>query len=127
MKNAVLYISIIAAGLLIGRPLFSIAQNINTIKLEQTTGEFKTTELTLEAGKPYAFEVTNVGVDHEVGFVIAPAGKTDADNHVKNAYLANTIADGESARSQVVVLEAGEYVYWCPLNPTPQYKITVKE
>ena len=102
------------------------AQNAKTIKLEQTPGEFAKESLTLKAGKAYVFEVENNGVDHPVGFVIAPKGKTDQANHVQTAYLSNTIKDGERASSKTVVLEAGEYVYFCPLNPTPQYKITVK-
>ena len=102
------------------------AQQPETISLIQTPGEFDQTELTLEAGKPYVFEVENNGVDHLLGFVIAPKGKTDKANHVQSAYLNKTIADGERSSSQKVVLEKGEYVYFCPLNPTPQYKIIVK-
>ena len=102
------------------------AQQPETINLIQTPGEFDQTELTLEAGKPYVFEVENNGVDHLLGFVIAPKGKTDKTNHVQSAYLNKTIADGEKSSSQKVVLEKGEYVYFCPLNPTPQYKIIVK-
>lgn len=104
----------------------SFGQKAKTIKLEQTPGEFDKTELTLKAGKPYVFDVKNAGVDHKVGFVIAPAGKTDQENHIQNAYLSTAIEDGESAQSKEVTLEKGEYVYFCPLNPTPQYKITVK-
>lgn len=102
------------------------AQKAKKVKLTQTPGEFEQTELKLKAGKPYVFEVTNDGVDHEVGFVIAPAGKTEQENHVKEAYVAKTINDGETSQSKQVVLEAGEYVYFCPMNPTPQYKIVVE-
>ncbi len=102
------------------------AQEPQKINLVQTTGKFDQTELKLEAGKAYVFEVENDGVDHLLGFVIAPKGKTDKDNHVQSAYLSKTIADGEKASSQEVVLEKGEYVYFCPLNPTPQYKIIVE-
>lgn len=98
-----------------------------TIKLDQIPGEFDTKELTLKAGKAYVFEVTNKGVDKEVGFVIAPVGKTESKYHVADSYLSKTIKDGETASSQEVVLEAGEYQYWCPLNPTPAYIITVEE
>jgi hypothetical protein len=108
--------------------IFSVsAQNAKTIKLNQVPGEFETKELTLQAGKSYVFEVTNKGVDKEIGFVIAPFGKTESKYHVANSYLIKTIKDGETASSQEVVLEAGEYQYWCPLNPTPAYVITVKD
>ena len=119
-------IASIILGLLLISSVVSFAQETKTIKLDQTPGKFETTELTLKAGESYVFEVTNKGVDHKVGFVIAPEGKTDQANHVQNAYLAKTIKNGESAQSKVVTLEKGEYVYFCPLNPTPQYKITVQ-
>ena len=109
--------------------LFSVtvnAQDAQKISLVQTPGEFVQQELKLEAGKSYVFEVENSGVDRLVGFVIAPKGKTQKENHVQSAYLFKTIADGEKASSKEVVLEKGEYVYFCPLNPTPQYKITVE-
>lgn len=96
-----------------------------TVKLEQTTGEFTIQSLTLAEGD-YIFEITNQGVDHELGFVIAPKGKTDQASHIQNAYVQKTINDGESSTSKVVTLTKGEYVYFCPLNPTPQYSITVK-
>ena len=119
-------IASIILGLLVLSSLAGFAQEAEVIKLEQTPGKFETTELTLKAGESYIFEVTNSGVDHKVGFVVAPEGKTDQENHISNAYLTKTIKDGESAQSKVVTLEKGEYVYFCPLNPTPQYKITVK-
>ncbi len=103
------------------------AQDVQTIKLEQTTGEFDKKELTLTAGMTYQFEVTNKGVDHEVGFVLAPSNNTGMDGHIKEAYLKNTVMDGKTAKSGEVTLEAGEYVFFCPMNPTPQYKVAVKD
>ena len=103
----------------------SFAQNAKTINLEQTEGEFTIQELTLEAGD-YIFEIANSGVDHEVGFVLAPKGMTEADHHIKEAYVQQTVKDGTTSTSKVVSLEKGEYVYFCPMNPTPQYTLTVK-
>ncbi|MEM9856105.1 MAG: cupredoxin domain-containing protein [Bacteroidota bacterium] len=119
-------IPLIILGLLFISSIASFAQEAKTIKLNQAPGKFETTELKLKAGEPYVFEVTNKGVDHKVGFVVAPEGKTDQKNHVSEAYLAKTIKNGESAQSKVVTLEKGEYVYFCPLNPIPQYKIIVE-
>ena len=104
----------------------AFAQKAKTIKLDQVPGEFTKTELTLKAGKEYIFEVTNDGIDHAVGFVVAPKGKTEQENHIPEAYLTQTVEDGQSAQSKVVTLEKGEYVYFCPLNPTPLYSITVE-
>ena len=96
-----------------------------TVKLEQTPGEFNVEGLTLSAGT-YVFEISNKNVDHAVGFVLAPKGKTDAANHIKEAYVQKTPEQGETSQSKVVTLTKGEYVYFCPMNPTPQYTITVK-
>jgi len=124
MKNQIKFLLVIASFLLSAQVIF--AQSAETISLKQVPGEFEETTLTLEAGKAYVFEVSNAGVDHEVGFVVAPEGMTEQKNHIKNAYLTKTIEDGETATSKEVVLEKGEYVYFCPLNPTPQYKLVVK-
>jgi len=101
------------------------AETPKTIKLSQTTGEFNIEGLTLSAGT-YVFEISNEDVDHAVGFVLAPKGKTDQANHIKEAYVQKTPEKGETSQSKVVTLTPGEYVYFCPLNPTPQYTITVK-
>lgn len=100
--------------------------DVETIQLKQIKGEFTTQGLKLSAGSTYVFEVTNDGVDHEVGFVIAPKGKTDQPNHIKEAYVQKTIKDGETSSSKEVTLTKGEYVYFCPMNPTPQYTIVVE-
>lgn len=103
----------------------AIAQQVKTIKLEQTKGDFSVHGLTVSEGD-YVFEIANNGVDHEVGFVIAPEGKTDQANHIKEGYVKETIKNGKTSSSGVVNLKKGTYVYFCPLNPTPQYKIVVQ-
>ncbi len=101
------------------------AQKVETVKLVQTEGEFTTKELSLKEGS-YIFEVTNQGVDHELGFVLTPKGKTDQAHHIKAAYVQNAIKDGETSSSKVVTLTKGEYEYFCPLNPTPHYTLIVE-
>lgn len=103
------------------------AQNMaaKKITLEQTPGEFTIKSLTLAPGT-YQFEIANNGVDHEVGFVLAPQGKTEAENHIKEAYVQSTVKEGTSSLTNVVQLEAGSYVYFCPLNPTEHYNLTVE-
>lgn len=122
MKNlkAILF-SVAVVGAVIAN-----AQKAKTVCLVQTPGEFDKTELKLKAGKAYVFEVENSGVDHNVGFVVAPKGKTDQANHIPEAYVKQAIGDGETSTSSVVTLEEGEYVYFCPLNPTPQYTLIVE-
>ena len=100
-------------------------ETAKTIQLEQTKGEFTIQGLRLSEGT-YVFEVSNSGVDHAVGFVLAPQGKTDQANHIKEAYVTKTISSGETSTSKEVTLTKGEYVYFCPLNPTPQYTLIVE-
>lgn len=98
---------------------------VSTIRLEQTPGKFTVQSLTLEEGN-YQFEIANVGVDHELGFVLAPKGKPQPEHHIQAAYVQKTVKDGETGYSKTVALTKGEYIYFCPLNPTEQYNLTVK-
>ena len=99
---------------------------INKVQLGQTVGEFTVKSLTLTPGE-YQFEIANNGVSHDVGFVIAPKGKTDQANHIKAAYVTKPVKDGMSSMTNVVSLEEGEYVYFCPLNKTEHYELVVKD
>ncbi len=99
-------------------------QSVNKINLEQTPGKFTTESITVAPGD-YQFTIANNGVDHEVGFVLAPKGKTDQANHIKEAYVTQTVKNGSTSNTNVVSLAEGEYVYFCPLNPTEQYSLTV--
>ena len=105
----------------------TLAQDkVKTVKLEQTPGEFTTKTLKVKPGT-YVFEVTNKNIDHEVGFVLAPKQKKiEAKDHIKPAYLSKTIKAGETSSSKQVKLEKGEYVYFCPLNSTPEYTLIVE-
>lgn len=99
-----------------------------TIKLTETPGQFDGKELKLKPGK-YQFEVSNKGVDHPVAFFLQK--ESDKENKefssaLKNSGLPGTLKDGESAKTGVVELAKGKYVYSCPLNPTPHYTIVVE-
>lgn len=100
-------------------------QDVETISLEQTDGEFTQKTLNLSEGT-YVFEIANKDVDHEVGFVLAPKGKTDEANHIKAAYVKSPVETGKTSLTSEVTLEKGEYVYFCPLNPTPEYTLIVE-
>lgn len=99
---------------------------VEQINLEQVTGKFTTENLVLAAGD-YQFNIANNNVAHEVGFVLVPKGKYDAANHIKAAYVKKPVATGNNSLTDVVTLEAGEYEYFCPLNPTPKYTLTVQD
>ncbi len=103
----------------------TIQAQVNKVVLTQTPGEFTIKSLTLSPGD-YQFEIFNDGVEHDLGFVLAPKGKTNQENHIKEAYVTTPIKNGSSSTSKVVSLTAGTYVYFCPLNPTDQYELIVE-
>ena len=105
-----------------------VKAEVTTVDLTQTPGAFTTERLALAPGQ-YRFRVANQGVDHEVGFVIQRAADKDAspmETAVENSFTQSTIANGATSETGVVTLTPGEYVYSCPLNPTPHYTIVVE-
>lgn len=100
---------------------------VEVVKLEEVEGAFTTTELKLKPGT-YSFEVTNKGIPHEVAFVLAPNKENlQETDFIADAMLTQTLKDGETASSkEPVTLEKGAYVYFCPLNKTPKYKLIVE-
>ena len=125
MKNFILttFALIISFSAIQAQEMTKSDSSPETIKLEQTPGEFTQQTLTLKPGS-YIFEVSNKGIDHAVGFVLAP--KSNPDAHIQSAYVTQAIATGATQRSNLTVLTKGEYVYFCPLNPTPQYRLIVE-
>ncbi|WP_111682478.1 cupredoxin domain-containing protein [Winogradskyella tangerina] len=93
------------------------------VSLEQTKGEFTQKTLTLAEGD-YIFEIANNNVGHQVGFVLAP--KSNPDAHIKTAYVTKAVDNNSKESTNVTTLAKGEYVYFCPLNPTPQYTLIVE-
>lgn len=98
---------------------------VKTVSLEQTKGEFTEKGITLSEGT-YVFEIANKEVGHDVGFVLAPKGQADQAHHIKEAYVTEVVKNNTKGHTKQVTLKKGEYVYFCPLNPTPQYTLTVK-
>ena len=103
----------------------TVVDNVERVSLGQVEGKFKVQAMTVSEGK-YQFEISNNGVNREVGFVLVPKGKYGMEDHIQAAYVAAPVADGTSSLTGIVELEAGEYEYFCPLNPTPKYSLTVK-
>ncbi len=103
------------------------AQEVKTVNLEQTKGEFTQKEVKLSEGS-YVFNITNNNAGVDVGFVLVPEGKdaANAKNHIKNAYVTQVVAEGKTEKSNTVTLTKGTYKYFCPLNKTPQYTLTVE-
>lgn len=77
--------------------------------------------LRLEPGK-YIFRVTNKNVPYELGFWLRGQG-------FSRVTLPSTSGGGLTegvTRDYEIELTAGEYLYSCPLNPTPDYHLIVE-
>ncbi len=101
-------------------------KSVKTITLEQTPGEFTQKALNVSEGT-YVFEIKNNGVDHQVGFVLVKKGEDikNPENHIQTAYVTAPVEMGEVQKSNPTTLEKGEYVYFCPLNPTATDNVIV--
>lgn len=76
----------------------------------------------LAPGK-YVFRVSNRDVPYPLGFWLRGASLVD------RALLPSVSGGGLEAgktRDYVIELKRGEYVFSCPLNPTPDYPLVVK-
>ncbi len=82
--------------------------------------------LELKPGR-YVFRVTNKNVPYSLGFWLR---ESDYETSSRVARLTKTSVSGGglepgATRDYAVDLEPGEYVYSCPLNPTPDYRLVV--
>lgn len=113
--------------LLVGINFYATAQDVKTVSLEQTNGEFTQKALTLSEGT-YVFKVSNNNAAPEVGLVLIEAGKDGSSpkNHIADAYVSQMVKHGKTESSKAVTLKKGTYKYFCPFNKTPQYTLIVK-
>lgn len=80
--------------------------------------------LVLKPGK-YVFRVTNKNVPYQLGFWLREKGYSSLTPW-KQSVSGGGLFKGK-CRDYEITLKAGqEYVYSCPLNPTPDYRIVVK-
>ena len=106
----------------------TMEKDVTIIELIQTVGQFETQELNLKPGK-YQFRVVNKNVDKDLGFVIQKESDKDADvmeTAVPNSFTNTYVKKGKTEYTGIVELKKGTYVYSCPLNPTPHYKLIVE-
>lgn len=78
--------------------------------------------LVLKPGK-YVFHVSNRNVPYELGFWLRGAALTS--RVTLPSVSGGGIMPG-GARDYEIELKPGEYVYSCPLNNTPDYKLVVR-
>ncbi|MDX8410843.1 MAG: hypothetical protein R8K46_03070 [Mariprofundaceae bacterium] len=91
--------------------------NVNTG--QQRLADAKVLEL--KAGD-YTFRVSNKNVPYELGFWLRGEG-------FSRLTLPSVSGGGihtGSSRDYAINLKPGEYLYSCPLNPTPDYRLVVK-
>lgn len=82
----------------------------------------------LEAGD-HVFRVTNKDVPYMLGFWLREKGynpSNPVDKLTKTSVSGGGLEPGVT-RDYEVTLEPGEYVYSCPLNTTPDYRLIVTE
>lgn len=82
--------------------------------------------LKLKPGK-YTFRVTNKNVPYELGFWLRSKGydwRNPVHKLTKTSVSGAGLHTGKT-RDYAVDLKPGEYLYSCPLNTTPDYKLIV--
>ncbi len=105
---------------------FTSSKKADCEVINETTGEDRLQEamvMTLKPGK-YVFRVTNKNVPYPLGFWLR------GDGLINRAKLPSVSGGGlieGGTKDYVIALEEGEYVYSCPLNPTPDYKLVVRK
>lgn len=92
--------------------------------INATSGDARlaaSTTIELKPGR-YIFRVTNKNVPYELGFWLR------GDGLVSRATLPSVSGGGlgeGKTQDYEIELVTGEYVYSCPLNPTPNYRLVV--
>jgi hypothetical protein len=104
------------------------ADDCNRINAETGDQRLANAEILELSPGTYTFRVTNTDVPYELGFWLR-----EADYQLGNPLHKLTkvsISGGGLYQGQTkdytVELEPGEYLYSCPLNPTPNYQLVVK-
>jgi hypothetical protein len=93
---------------------------VNAKTGKQRVAEAKVLEL--KPGK-YIFRVANKNVPYELGFWLR--GESLVDRARLPSVSGGGLATGRT-QDYAIELKPGNYVYSCPLNPTPDYKLVVR-
>ena len=76
----------------------------------------------------YVFRVSNKNVPYALGFWLREKGydwRNPLHKLQKTSVSGGGLTTG-ATKDYAVTLKPGEYVYSCPLNPTPDYRLVVK-
>jgi hypothetical protein len=110
---------------------FKSAKKADCEAINRRTGNTRLSRakpLALKAGN-YIFRVTNKSVPYELGFWLRSKDYNwlnPLHKLTKTSVSGGGLLTGISG-DYAVTLKPGEYVYSCPLNPTPDYRIVVTE
>lgn len=108
---------------------FTSARKEDCDRINADTGAKRVAESKVIALKPgeYIFRVTNKNVPYDLGFWLRERdydGKNPIHIVTKISISGGGLAAGKT-QDYKVTLKPGEYVFSCPLNTTPDYKLTV--
>ncbi len=110
---------------------FTTAEKADCDAINERTGAARLVAaevLTLRPGT-YVFRVTNLDVPYELGFWLREEDynwKNPLHQLTKVSVSGGGLVMG-ATQDYEVELEPGEYLYSCPLNPTPVYRLVVTE
>lgn len=105
---------------------FTSSEKSDCDQINSETGTERLSKAKVLDLKPgnYIFRVTNKNVSYPLGFWLR------GDGLINRAKLPSVSGGGlnqGSTNEYAITLKEGEYVYSCPLNPTPDYKLVVRE
>lgn len=104
---------------------FSSARSEDCVSINKSTAEDRlaaAAPLTLKPGK-YVFRVANKNVPYDLGFWLR--GETLIGRATLPSVSGGGLKTG-TTKDYEIDLKPGQYVYSCPLNPTPDYKLIVE-
>ncbi|MDX1540754.1 MAG: hypothetical protein R3349_05065 [Geminicoccaceae bacterium] len=104
------------------------AEDCNRINAETRDQRLEQAEVLELSPGTYTFRVANTDVPYELGFWLREADY-DLGNPLHKLTKTSVSGGGlevGQTNEYVVELEPGEYLYSCPLNPTPNYRLVVK-
>jgi hypothetical protein len=110
--------------------MFMSKEQADCEKINAESGEKRVMDsevLTLKPGK-YIFRVTNKNVPYSLGFWLREHDYNWANplHKVSKISISGGGLDTGTTLDYEVELKEGEYLYSCPLNTTPDYKLVVK-
>ena len=104
---------------------YESAQQSDCESVNAQTGDARLAQAKIFRLKPgrYIFRVQNQNVPYALGFWLR------GDGLISRATLPSVSGGGltqGTTKDYEITLKRGDYVYSCPLNPTPNYKLRVK-